>query len=808
MRHSVPSTAREFDSETTTSPAAELELPGQCTSDPSWTIVDEGFVLAREHEVESVFAVCNGCLGVRASMAEGTSLSDPATFVAGVFDIEPNWNTIPGLMVLADWTEMRVIVDGRPLTLESGETVEHRRILDMRQGIFWREWLHRDATGHLTRLHFLRFASQADCHLAVQSATVVPENYSGHVRIERRTGLSPVRLKRWEAHPARPSPALRLIHPPSPGEPWATFEQVATTGRVVAFTSGTSLFSEAGEIPASGVESQADGLVESWDWDASVAATLRVDRFLAVERDGGDGQAQAAARRVAGAMRDGTARAIRAHAEAWAERWRSSDVRVDGDDDAQRALRFAIYQLVSAADPGNPRVSIGARALTGEAYRGHVFWDTETYVLPFFTYTQPATARSLLEYRYHTLPGARRKALALGYRGALYAWESTDTGDETTPRSAVTPNGEVVPILTGEQEHHISADVAYAVWQYWQVTGDDEFLVRFGAEILLDTARFWASRGQVEADGCYHIRRVIGPDEYHETIDDNAYTNVLARWNLERGADTAALLKERWPEAWNSLSARLALEPDEPSRWREIAAVVRTGLDRRSSLFEQFEGYFGLEDISLAAFEPRNAPMDIILQRERLQKSKVVKQADVVAISALLWDDFPRPVHQANFRYYEPRTGHGSSLSPALHALVAARLGDDVLFDRFFRQAADIDLADNMGNAAGGIHIAALGGLWQAAVLGVAGIRPRPDGLALDPHLPRMWAGLHFTVQWQGREVDVALDRAAKRVEVGVNGRDGLVLALEGIEPTPVEPGSRWRARQGQGGRWGDWERV
>jgi trehalose/maltose hydrolase-like predicted phosphorylase len=807
MRQSLPGPPPE--SGPSASSPADLQLPGARTLDPSWLIVDEGFVLAREHEVESVFAVSNGCLGVRGSVAEGTSLSDPATFVAGVYDVEPGWNAIPGLMVLADWTEMRVIVEGRPLALETGETLEHQRVLDMKQGVLWREWVHRGPAGRVTRLRSVRFASRADWHLAVQCATVVPDNYSGHVRIERRTGLSPVRLRRWEAHPARPSPSLRLLHAPSPPEPWAVFEQAATTGRTVAFASGTRVFSQTGEIPASNVQGQVDALVESWDWDARIGAPVRVDRYLAVEpRGGAAGGDRAAARHLAAAMRAGAVQAVRAHAAAWAGRWRSSNVEVSGDDEAQRALHFAIYQLISAANPDDPHASIGARALTGEAYRGHVFWDTEIYVLPFFIYTQPAAARSLLEYRYLTLPGARRKAQAFGYRGALYAWESTDTGDDTTPGSAVTPNGAIVRILTGEQEHHISADVAYAVWQYWRVTGDDDFFSRFGAEIVLDTARFWASRGQVEADGCYHIRRVIGPDEYHETVDDNAYTNVLARWNLERGVETAALLKARWPAAWKSLSARLALEPDEPARWQQIADVMRTGFDRRSNLFEQFEGYFGLEDISLAAFEPRGAPMDIILQRERLQQSKVVKQADVVALSALLWDEFPRRVHEANFRYYEPRTGHGSSLSPALHALVAARLGDDVLFDRFFRQAAEIDLADNMGNAAGGVHIAALGGLWQAAVLGVAGIRPRPDGLALDPRLPRTWAALRFQVQWHGREVIVALDRATRSVEAQVNGQGAVVLALEAGTPVRAAPGRRWRARQGQAGRWSDWEEV
>jgi trehalose/maltose hydrolase-like predicted phosphorylase len=200
----------------------------------------------------------------------------------------------------------------------------------------------------------------------------------------------------------------------------------------------------------------------------------------------------------------------------------------------QRAVRFAVYHLTSAANPEDDRVSIGARALTGDAYIGHVFWDTEIYLLPFYTAVWPEAARALLMYRFHTLPGARAKAAHFGFKGALYAWESADTGEETTPERVVGADGKLVDILTGRMEHHISADVAYAVWQYWHFTGDDDFFLRAGAEILLDTARFWASRAVTEADGKRHIRHVIGPDEYHEDVDDNAFTNVMARWNIAR----------------------------------------------------------------------------------------------------------------------------------------------------------------------------------------------------------------------------------------------------------------------------------
>jgi trehalose/maltose hydrolase-like predicted phosphorylase len=411
-------------------------------------------------------------------------------------------------------------------------------------------------------------------------------------------------------------------------------------------------------------------------------------------------------------------------------------------------------------------------------------------LLPFYTYTWPAAARALLRYRYRSLPAARAKAARLGYRGALYAWESADTGEETTPARVVAPDGEVIVIRCGTDEQHISADVACAVWQYWQVTGDVSFLLDAGAEIVLETARFWGSRAALEADGHYHIRGVVGPDEYHEGVDDNAYTNGMAQWNLERGVEVAQLLERRWPARWAALAARLDITPAERAHWREVAGRL-AGLEATDGVLEQFAGFFGLEPVDLAAYAARTAPMDVVLGRARTQRSQVIKQADVVMLLALLEERYPPAVREASFRYYEPRCGHGSSLSPAVHALVAARLGDVDLAERYFRQAAAVDLDDTMGNAALGVHIATLGGLWQAAVLGFAGLRPCPDGLRFVPHLPRSWRALRFPVQWRGRHLRVDIQREPAT----------LTATLERGRPLPVYVGARCR-RLGAGQSW------
>ena len=495
--------------------------------------VEEGFTLAREHEVESLFAIGNGYAGSRGSLAEGCALSAPATFVAGVFD--SGASSLPGLAATADWTRLSTTIAGHALRLDRGNNLEHRRILDMRQGIFWRVWRHEDEDGRITRVRVLRLASLADRHLLVQCATITPENFSGRIFVDG-TLTGPV-------------------------------VQVTGSGTTVAMAVERRVMNSTDRwTPSTELIQGRQGL------ELRLGETYRLDRVVALytSRDTAD-PSETARKHVERAI-ENVAGVIGEHRNAWLARWQASDVRIEGDPAAQRALRFAIYHLVSAANPQDDRVSIGARGLSGTTYKGHVFWDTDIFMLPFFVLTYPEAARALVMYRYHTLAPARAKAARLGYRGAFYAWESADSGEDVTPPFVVAPDGQVVRILTGEQEQHISADVAFGVWNYWQATGDDHFLVEAGAEILIETARFWASRAKREEDGRYHIRGIIGPDEYHETVDDNAYTNGMAQWNLEAAAEIANLVAERWPAPWQALSRRLGIEPAD--RYQNAASYV------------------------------------------------------------------------------------------------------------------------------------------------------------------------------------------------------------------------------------------
>jgi trehalose/maltose hydrolase-like predicted phosphorylase len=742
------------------------------TADPGWILEEEGYDPLREASIESRFAVSNGFLGVRGAreISRGPMwvswlhtlswASWPRIYVAGLFDTPNTEPPVPALVPAADWLRARILVNGKPVLRHSGNTLSQRRILDMRRGAMLTDWRQRDPGGVIVHASTLRVVSLAERTIGLQLVRLEIEQGEAEITFEALfeglgLGLEPVRLER----------DLGV---------WRT-EQ---SGKGLAMA-GMAAF----QLGATEIAPSALGPFKwSWSWRSVPGQAGNFQRLVAVTRTDvvGADPGPAARQSLEGARGIGWRGVLAAHEAAWVDRWDSSDIELEGDPAALQALRFAVYHLNSAANPADERVSIGARALTGDSYLGHVFWDTEIYLLPFYVATWPQAARALLMYRYHTLAGARAKAVQMGWRGAMYPWEATDTGEETTPEQIIGPDGKVIHVLCGTQEQHISADIAYAVWHYWQATGDDVFMRDAGSEILLETARFWATRAQPEVDGRCHIRGVIGPDEYHENVDDSAYTNIMARWNIARGLETVTTLRARWPARWAELSGELGLDDTELEQWRQAAEALVTGIDPETGLIEQFAGFFKLGPINLADYSGRTMPIDVVLGRERTQSLQVVKQADVVALLALLPDEFDLPSKAKNFHYYEPRCGHGSSLSRAMHALVAAHIGDAELAMRYFRETAATDLADTAGGSAGGVHIAGLGGLWFAALSGFAGLSMRSDALALDPRLPPGWRSFGFRVHWRGRRVKIRIEQSGHRLVATVEEGEAMTLRVNG----------------------------
>lgn len=736
--------------------AALEERFASARSSATWRIEQEGFDAARERDVESLFTVANGFLGVRGALDIPLPSSQGDLFVAGIYDrkiasqpyseyefLEAQTSDYPyGEIVSLPFPfRLRIALDGQAVSLGEHDWSSHRRVLDMRQAVLHGETVFRPSDGQHASLATRRCASLADRHLLLQEITVCLENYSGEVDLD--ASLEDPDLDADHPHLIRREP-----HGAAPGIGVYCYATRASDFRV-CIAARTSL-AGTGEDRT------------RWRLDAAIGEPLRFVRFVSVytSREAEDPE-RAAIEHLGRYPRDGFDDAVAAHAARWSERWERADLRVAGSPAAEQALRFHAYHLSSAADR-DPAVSIGGRALTGRAYEGHVFWDVEIFMLPFFIHTDPATARNLLLYRWHTLGGARRRAREMGARGACYAWESTVTGEDVTPREIELRTAKkIIPIFTGTQQIHVTADVAFGVWRYWDATEDTGFLRDAGAEILIETARFWASRCK-RASGAYHIRGVVGPDEYHHSVDDNAYTNWMAQFNLDKAVWAAERLQSDAPDAWQALAERLELADGEIDEWARVAKALYVPGPNADGIIEQFAGFFDLGDYQLPKEERFRAPIDRLFDWDEINALKLIKQADVLMLPFLFPERFSRELLEANYRYYEPLTDHGSSLSPAVHAALAARLGFKEQALSYWQQSLSLDLSNVMGNSTLGVHPACMGATWQALVFDLLGVRCEDADPAADAgapgRLPDNWRSVALQLLWRGRSYPISVE--------------------------------------------------
>jgi trehalose/maltose hydrolase-like predicted phosphorylase len=477
-----------------------------------------------------------------------------------------------------------------------------------------------------------------------------------------------------------------------------------------------------------------------------------VERIAAYEVWPGEGDVHHAMDSVRDLAVAGSDRLLAEHRAAWAKRWENAAVTIAGDPETELAVRFALFHLISSADTTG-EAAVGARGLTGRAYRGHVFWDTDVYVLPALTAVLPDVARAIVEYRLSRLPAAREEAYLRGARGARFPWESADKGQEVTPQWYESPEGDKVPIKTGLHEEHIVADVAWSVRHYALWTGDQDFYLGPGGDLIIDTARYWASRIRIDAAGRGHLEGVIGPDEYHEIVDDNAFTNIMARANLRWAVDVA--------------DQRRDADPDEVSSWSDLATRIVDGFDEETRIYEQFAGYSELEPLLIEEMVSPPIAADILLGRAGVARTQLIKQADVLMLHHLIPDEVASDSLVPNLDYYLPRTAHGSSLSPAIHASLLARAGraDEAL--AWFRLAARLDLDDLTGTTARGIHLATMGGLWQALAFGFLGLRLTPDGVEVDPRIPGEWDGVEMSLLALGSPLKILARHGEVEIESG-----------------------------------------
>ena len=740
-----------------------------------WILIEPEFIPDKLHSRESIFTIGNGYLGTRGSFEEGYIRALPATFIHGVYDHVPVVYT--ELANCPDWLPLVLNIDGDKFRCDQGEILRYDRQLDLRQGILSRSLRWRSPNGKTIDIYLERFASLADQHVLGQRCQVTPVDFDGVIEIQASINGYPENqgFNHWEAIDQGKTEQGIWLHSRTRG----SRIDIGMAARMVI--SGTEAGLEVHTAPGYPTLSVT--------FLATSQQTVTVEKVVTVFTSRDVSQPVPAAQAKLAQLPDYIT-LLQANAQAWDEVWEYSDIAIGGDSKAAFAVRYNLFQLLIAGPKHDEKVSIPAKTLSGFGYRGHIFWDTEIFILPFFTFTQPAIARNLLSYRYHTLNGARRKASHYGYQGAMYAWESAVTGDEVTPRWSLPTDfyGEDIRIWCRDHEIHISSDITYAVWYYWQASGDDEWMQRCGAEIILDTAVFWASR--VEFNGeqdRYEIRGVIGADEYHEFVHNNTFTNRIVQWHLEKAVSVYTWLDENFPERAQELEDKLQLTEKITSQWEDIVAKMWIPYDSATGLIEQFEGFFQLKDINLDNYEPRTQSIQAILGIEETNQCQVLKQPDVLMLLYMMRElgDFPynQKSLQANWDYYAPRTDitYGSSLGPAIHAILASDLGKRAEAYERFMEAAMVDLEDRRGNAADGIHGANAGGIWQAVVFGFGGIKLRDSRPVANPHLPQGWTRLKFKLHWRGEWHEFDLSPTTSQEEKN----EGFMLFAPSSSPQP-----------------------
>lgn len=704
-----------------------------------WSLNETHFCVEHAQAYETLFTQGSGYLHIRGSLEEHlhdapqnlTYMRMPANVTAEPFpETKVKWGTyVPGIFGQHPVLSRQMInlphvvslvpsVEGEKLDMEACHIREYCRELDLQSAVLRRSlrWITR--AGAVVHVVFERFVSAAQPALIAQRVILTPDR---DVTIHIAGGIdADVRTSGYDHFT---QVALDT------DDQWVHCRVTTDSGDTVDMAS--CLFNN-GPIPWN---------AESSERRASLSASLPLranQPFVLQKRSAVTTSRDPVERAAADVVQDSLGHTwdalLEEHTTLWRQRWQAADVEIDGDPDSQLAIRLSVYHLLRAHVPDS-RVAIDAKGYSGDAYYGRYFWDTEMYLLPFFLYTDPARARSLVAYRVQSLAGARRNAARYGYSGARYAWEADDRGDECCPAWQY-----------ADHEVHVTADVVYGIMHYVQATGDSAFLRGDAAPVLVETARYWSERIDWRpGDDHPSLLGVMGPDEYSPITHNNSYTNRLVRFALEAAS--------QWGEAGGAT-------PDEREQFAELAAALPIPMAADGLLVLQSEDFPALAEPDFATLwrDPRK-PFAAQVSQERLYRTKCLKQADVLLLMMLFPDEFsPEQVRRA-WDYYLPFTTHDSSLSPGVHAVMAARLGLHDQAWEFWQRTVMLDLDVTHGHAKQGIHIANCGANWQVIVWGFAGIQPvtQSNTLRIQPALPAHWERLAFPLVWQGRPLHITI---------------------------------------------------
>ena len=714
----------------------------------SWLIKEDKWDKKMQPSRESQFALGNGFIGSRGIMEEIPFGARPGTYIAGLYD--KTGAQVTELVNLPNPINLRIIAGGEKLGAGTMDILEHERNLDMRHGLLTRHTVYQNS--HKKRFDYqsLRFVSMRNKHIIAMQLYITPLDEQTTFTVENLLDLSVANVG-FLTEGNKKHFRIEDVSQFETGE----YLAVKTLEKDTLVAYGKSLI-----IEKSGFTRFAKHVTAQIKLRKNQTACI-TNIFSIFTAD--NKRAKTIKPVVKGFLKKssniGFEGMLQEHIVSWDRLWSVSGIKIKGAPQDEKSLRFNTYHLLICGREGSGESSIGAKTLSGEGYRGHIFWDAEIFILPFFLYTRPKVAKNMLLYRYNRLEAARRIAHSRGYNGAMFPWESADTGDETTPAWAKNFDGSLIQIRTHEMEHHITADVAYAVYQYYIVTQDIKFMLKYGFEMIFETARFWASRVKYNPKlKKYEIKHVIGPDEFHEDVDNNAYTNWMARFNLTVACGMYQKMKRLYPKEYRRLSKKIGLKKGEAVEWKRVSSGIVFNL-KRNGLIEQFDGYFRKRKIKLKDLKKYPIPpIPKSIKLKDIYKTQLVKQADVVMLLYILSDKFDKKTKKKNFYYYLKRTVHKSSLSAAVHAAIAAEIGNIRMAYRYFDVAANMDLTLLYGNTNDGVHAASLGVTWQAVVHGFAGIKISSETLCINPRLPEDWKELSFYLKWQGHNLKIVID--------------------------------------------------
>ncbi len=747
-----------------------------------WRIIEPSPLVAEPGVSETIFALGNGYLGLRGNHIEGRRAHEHGTFINGFHETFAIRHAEQAygfaevgqtIVNVPDMKVMRVYVDDEPLDFEEGELRDYERVLDMRTGVLSRSFVWVTASGKHVQIRDERIVSFDERHNTALTLEVTVLNAAAAVTVSSQI------LNRQDGENVYGGAAARQEHPRADFDPrkaeqitervlqpfsfgadgtrsWLSY-RTANSGMTIA-VAADHIIETMGEYS---VESSAgpDSVKTVVSFAATPGVALNIAKLGAYHTSRGvppnelvDRCQRNLDRLVAAGVSD-----LFARQEQWlTDFWRRSDVVIKGQDVVQQAVRWCLFQLAQAGARADG-AGVSAKGVSGSGYSGHYFWDTEVYVLPFYVYTSPEWAKNALRARSYMLDAARLRAAKLNEEGALFAWR-TINGEEASAYYAA-----------GTAQYHINADIAFAIAKYVRASGDYDYLANEGVDIAVETARMWSSLGfwrGTNGASSFHIHGVTGPDEYTTVVNDNLFTNVMARFNLRFASRTLRVMQERMPEVYAAAVERLGVEPDEADNWWDQAAAMHIPYSEALGVHPQDASFLDKELWDLENTPPEKHPLLLHFHPLVIYRHQVLKQADVVLALFLQGNHFSAEEKLADFDYYDPLTTGDSTLSAVVQSILAAEVGYQDLALEYFEQSLFVDLADLHNNAADGVHVASAGGVWTALVSGFGGMRDYFGLLSFDPRLPESWESLSFPLRWRDAVLQVTVEPSAITVEM------------------------------------------